>query len=140
MNVDIDIRALVAFARRQYQPGKSTVYDCLLRSRRAVPPAHLRKQLRDRCGVDVVDVQAVVPDFDGMDLDVSRSLRCVELRDCRQGDEGPWLACEDPWDEELLDTASTWVGHRLVPAAVTYIDLLRWLRVHDQSTTKLEAD
>lgn len=127
MNRGIDIRALVAYARRRHQPGKSTVYDCLLRGRCAMSPAELRKQLRDWCGVDVIDVQSVTPDFRGMGLDVSRSLRCVVLRELQQGEGGPWLACEDPWDEELLHTVSTWVGHHLVPAAVTYTDLLRWI-------------
>ncbi len=119
-----DLIALVRAARRQYRPGTGTVYDRLLRQ----AGSHLMwlgDELRSTCGVDTVSADEVEPDFNLLNAATASAWRCVVLRSGH--DDVLRLGAEDPWDEGLLHKASMFVGQPLVPAAVTFADLCRWL-------------
>lgn len=119
-----DLIALVRAARRQYRPGTGTVYDRLLRQ----AGSHLMwlaDELRATCGVDTVSADDVEPDFSLLNAATASAWRCVVLRSGH--DDVLRLGAEDPWDEGLLHKASLFVGQPLVPAAVTFADLCRWL-------------
>lgn len=119
-----DLIALVRAARRQYRPGTGTVYDRLLRQ----AGSHLMwlgDELRSTCGVDTVSADEVEPDFTLLNAATASAWRCVVLRSGH--DDVLRLGAEDPWDEALLHKASLFVGQPLVPAAVTFADLCRWL-------------
>ena len=119
-----DLIALVRAARRQYRPGTGTVYDRLLRQ----AGSHLMwlgDELRSTCGVDTVSADDVEPDFNLLNAATASAWRCVVLRSGH--DDVLRLGAEDPWDEALLHKASLFVGQPLVPAAVTFADLCRWL-------------
>jgi len=119
-----DLIALVRAARRQYRPGTGTVYDRLLRQ----AGSHLLwlgDELRSTCGVDTVSADEVEPDFTLLNAATASAWRCVVLRSLH--DDVLRLGAEDPWDEGLLHKASLFIGQPLVPAAVTFADLCRWL-------------
>jgi general secretion pathway protein E len=119
-----DVISMVRSARRQYRPGTGTVYDRLLRQAGA-DSIWLTEELRSHCGVETISADQVTPDFTALNPATAAAWRCVVLRSSHH--DHLLLGAEDPWDEALLNKAASHINRPLVPTAVTFVDLCRWI-------------
>jgi general secretion pathway protein E len=122
----------VRSARAQHAAGAGTVADVLARSANAAGQpvnawtALLRQHLGVRCLLQSTDATPVPSALDAQQTAASRCA-VVQMR----GDDGnpqTLLACEDPWQEALVQQVAQALGHQVEPAAASAAALQAWLQ------------
>jgi general secretion pathway protein E len=127
---DQQLQDAVRSARRQHAAGAGTVADVLARSAHAdgVPVAEWTALLHNRLGVRCL-LQASDATPVAMPIDSAQSLhaRCalVQIK-TNEGGLTHVLACEDPWQEELVQQVARVTGQQIEPAAASAAALQAW--------------
>jgi general secretion pathway protein E len=128
---DQQLQDAVRSARAQHAAGAGAVADVLARSAHAagVPVAGWTAQLHQRMGVRcLLQPGDATPLATALDATQAAAWRCAVVQTPAPDGTTTLLACEDPWQEALVQQVAQVLGQQIEPAAASAAALQAWVR------------